>query len=349
MTHLVIWSLSQLRKCDSLEDYGIYLLQLLLSYWVEVFALMVCILKVWLLLVCSRSVVWLFATSWTEAHQATLSFIISRNLLKLMSTESVMPPNHLILCHSLLLLPSIFLTIRVFSNESALHIRWPKYWNFSFSISPSNEYSGLISFRIDWFDLLEVQGTLKSLLQYHSSKASILWLSAFFMVQLSHPYMSTGKTVTDYTDLCWHSKKLKVAWSCLTLCDSPWNFPGKNAGVGCCSLLQGIFSTQGLKPGLPHYRMILYQVSHQGSPWTLEWLAYPFFSWSSQPRNRTGVSCIAGGFFTSWATREVQSNELQGSLAGCSPWGHKESDTTEWLNQTELLWEFMNIIISLYA
>ena len=177
-----------------------------------------------------------------------------------------MSSNHLILCHSLLLLPSIFLTIRVFSNESALHFRWTKYWNFSFSISPSNEYSGLTSFRIDWFDLLEVQGTLKSLLQYHSSKASILWLSAFFMVQLSHPYMTTGKTVTDYTNLCWHSKKLKVTWLCLTLCDSPWNFPGKNAGVGCCSLLQGIFSTQGLKPGLPHYRMILYQVSHQGSP-----------------------------------------------------------------------------------
>ena len=112
-----------------------------------------------------------------------------------MSIESVMPSNHLILCHPLLLLPSIFPGIRVFSNESALHIRWPKYWSFSFSISPSSEYSGLISFRMDWLDLFEVQGTLKSLLQHHSSKASILQRSAFFMVQLSHPYMTTGKTI----------------------------------------------------------------------------------------------------------------------------------------------------------
>ena len=113
---------------------------------------------------------------------------------KLMSIESVMPSNHLILCRPFLLPPSIPPSIRVFSNESLLHISWPKYWNFSFSISPSNEYSGLISFRIDWFDLLAVQGTLKSLLQHHSSKASVLWCSAFFMVQLSHPYMTIGKT-----------------------------------------------------------------------------------------------------------------------------------------------------------
>ena len=112
-----------------------------------------------------------------------------------MSIESVMPSNHLILCCPLLLLPSIFPSIKVFSNESVLHIRWPKYWTFSFSISPSNEYSGLISFRIDWFDLLDVQGTLKSLLQHHSSKASILWRSVFFIVQLSPPYMTTGKTI----------------------------------------------------------------------------------------------------------------------------------------------------------
>ena len=118
-----------------------------------------------------------------------------RSLLKLMSIESVMPSNHLILHRSLLLLPSICPSIRVFSNESALHIRWPKYWSFSFSISPSKEYLGLISFRIDWLDLLAVQGTLKSLLQHHSSKASILWSSAFFMVQLSHPYMTTLKTI----------------------------------------------------------------------------------------------------------------------------------------------------------
>ena len=113
---------------------------------------------------------------------------------KLMSIKSVMPSNHLILCHPLLL-PSIFPSIRVFSNESALHIRWPKYWSFSFNISPSNEYSGLISFRIDWFDLLAVQGTVKILLQHHSLKASILWCSTFFIVQLSHPYMTTGKTI----------------------------------------------------------------------------------------------------------------------------------------------------------
>ena len=112
-----------------------------------------------------------------------------------MSIELMMPSNHLILCHPLLLQPSIFPSIRVFSNESALHIRWPKYWSFSFSISPSNEYSGLISFRINWFDFLAVQGTLKSLLQHHSSKASTLWCSAFFVVQLSYPYMATGKTI----------------------------------------------------------------------------------------------------------------------------------------------------------
>ena len=117
------------------------------------------------------------------------------SLLRLRSIELVMPSNHLILCHPLLLLPSIFPSIRVFSNESALHIRWPKYWSFSFSISPSNEYSGLISFRMDWLDLLAVQETLNSLLQHHSSKASILWPSAFFIVQLSHPYMTTGKTI----------------------------------------------------------------------------------------------------------------------------------------------------------
>ena len=122
-------------------------------------------------------------------------FTISRNLLKLMSIESVMPSNQLILCHPLLLLPLIFPSIRIFSNESVLCIRWPKCWSFSFSISPSNEYSGLISFRIDWFDLLAVQETLKSLLQHHSSKASILWHSAFFIGQLSHPYLTTGKTI----------------------------------------------------------------------------------------------------------------------------------------------------------
>ena len=144
---------------------------------------------------CSVSHVWLFATPWTAVCQASLSFSISWSLLKRMSIELVMPFNHLILCHPLLLPPSICPSIRVFSNESVLCIRWPKYWNFSFSIGPSNEYSDLISFRIDWFDLLAVQGTLKSLLQHHSSKASIHWHSAFFIVQLSHPYMTNGKTI----------------------------------------------------------------------------------------------------------------------------------------------------------
>ena len=136
----------------------------------------------------------LFETSWTAARQASLSFAISWSLLKLMSIESMMPSNHLILCCHLLL-PSILPSIMVFSNESALRIRWPKYWRFSFSICPSSEYSGLISFRTDWLDPLAVQGTLKSLLQHHSSKASILWCSVFFMVQLSHLYMTTGKTI----------------------------------------------------------------------------------------------------------------------------------------------------------
>ena len=132
---------------------------------------------------------------WTAACQASLSITNSRSLLKLMSTKSVMPSNHFIPCHPLLLPLSIFPSIRLFSNESVLRIRWPKYWSFSFNIIPSNEYSELISFRMDWLDLLAVQGTLKSLLWHHSSKASIVWHSAFFIVQLSHPYMTTGKTI----------------------------------------------------------------------------------------------------------------------------------------------------------
>ena len=140
----------------------------------------------------SLSCVQLFATPWTAARQASMSFTISWSLLKLVSTESVMPFNHLVLCCPLLLLPSIFPSIRVLSNESALHIRCPKYWSFSFSISPFNDYSGLISFRMDWLDLLVVQGTLKSLLQYHSSKSSILWHLAFFMIQLTHPLSQYG-------------------------------------------------------------------------------------------------------------------------------------------------------------
>ena len=144
----------------------------------------------------SLSPVWLLGTPCAAACQASLSFTTSQSLLKLMSIESVTPSNHLIFCHPLVLLPSIFSRIRVFSNELALHIRWPKYWSFSLSISPSNEHSGLISFRSDWFDLLAVQGTLKSLPWHHSSEAPILRHSAFFMVQLSHPYMTTGETIT---------------------------------------------------------------------------------------------------------------------------------------------------------
>ena len=146
-------------------------------------------------LVQSLSRVQLFTTPWTTACQGSLSVTNSRSSPRLISIKLVMPSNHLILCHPFLPLPSIFPSIRVFSNESALLIRWPKYWSFSFSISPSNEHSGLISFRIDWLDLLAVQGTLKSLFQHHSSKTSILWRSAFFIVQLSHPYMTTGKTI----------------------------------------------------------------------------------------------------------------------------------------------------------
>ena len=142
----------------------------------------------------SLSRVRLFATPWIAAPQASLSITNSRSSPKLMSIELVMPSNHLILCHSLLL-PSIFPSIRVFSNESALCIRWPKYWSFGFNIRPSSVHPGLISFRMDWLHLLAVQGTLKSLLQHHSSEASILWQSAFFIVQLSHPYMTTGKTI----------------------------------------------------------------------------------------------------------------------------------------------------------
>ena len=143
----------------------------------------------------SLSPIWLFATLWTAACQASLSVTNSRSLLKLMPIELVMPSKHFILCHPLLLPPSILPSIRIFSNESVLCIRWPKDWRFSFNTSPYNEYSGLISFRMDCLDLLAVQGTLKSLLQHHSSKASILWCSAFFIVQLSYPYKTTGKTI----------------------------------------------------------------------------------------------------------------------------------------------------------
>ena len=160
------------------------------------------------------SSVWLFATPWTPARQASLSIANSQSPPKPMSIESVTPSNHLILCRLLLLLPSTFPSIRVFSNESALHIKWPKYWSFSFSISPSNEYSGLISFRMDWLDLLVVLGTLKSILQHQNLKASILGCSAFFMVQLSHPYMTTGKTIA-FTIQTFVSKEMCLLFNTL--------------------------------------------------------------------------------------------------------------------------------------
>ena len=163
----------------------------------------------------SLSRVQLFVTPRTAARLASLFITSSWSLLKLMAIELVMPSNHLILCRLLLLLPSIFSSFRVFSNELVLRIRWPKYWSFSFSISPSNEFSGLISFRIDWLDLLAVQETLKSLLQHHSSKASIFQCSAFFMVQLSHPYITTGKTIA-LTRLTFVGKVMSLLFNMLS-------------------------------------------------------------------------------------------------------------------------------------
>ena len=177
---LCLWSSSMLLSVIILSSY--YIWGYITIYWIH------CSVQL-------LSHVWLFATPWTAGRQSSLSITNSQSLLKLMSIELVMPSNHLIHCCPLLLLPSIFSSIRVFSSELVFHIRWPNYWSFSFSISPSNAYSGLISFRIDWFDLLAVQGILKSLLQHHSSKASILQHSAFFMVQLSYPYMTTGNII----------------------------------------------------------------------------------------------------------------------------------------------------------
>ena len=188
-----------------------------------------------------------------------------------------MPSNHLILCRPLLLLPSVFPSNRVFSNESTLHIRWPKYWSFSFSIIPSNEHPGLISFRMDWLDLLAVQGTLKSLLQHHSSKASILWHSAFFTVQLSHPYMTTGKTialtrwtlVVSFQFLFWFSEMRKMLLLLLL----------SNVHLFCNPMDYTVHGTLQAR--------------------ILEWIAFPFSRGSSQPRDRAHVYQIAGRFFSS--------------------------------------------------
>ena len=172
------------------------------------------IIQWWFSSVQSLSRVQLFVIPWTAAHQASLSIINFKSLLKLMSIMSVMPSSHLILCRPLLLLPPIPPLLRLFSNESVLRIRWPKYWSFSFSISPYNEYSGLISFRMDWLDLTAVLGTLKSLHQHHSTKASILQRSAFFIVQLSHPYMTTGKTIA-YIQRKPQFERMHALWSSL--------------------------------------------------------------------------------------------------------------------------------------
>ena len=171
------------------------------------------ILSLYFSLVHLLSHVQLFATPWTAARQASLSITNSQSLLKVMSIKSVVPSNHLILCRPLLLMPPIFPSIRVFSNELVLHIRWPKYWSFSFSISSSNENPGLVAFKIDWLDLLAVQGTLKSLLQHHSSKVSVLQCSAFFMVQLPQPYMTTGKTIA-LTRWTFVTKNCLCFWIC---------------------------------------------------------------------------------------------------------------------------------------
>ena len=219
----------------------------------------------WFSSVQSLSRVRLFVTPWIAARQTSLTITNFWSSLKLTSIESVMPSRHLILCHPcLLLLPPIPPSIRVFSNQSALHMRLPKYWNFSSSIIPSKEHPGLISFRMDLLDLLAVQGTLKSLLQHHSSKESILQHSAFFIVQLSHPYMTTGKTIAWYDLNSWkfawqeipYLVKVKVAQSCPTLCDS----------MDCT--VHGILQAR-----------------------KLEWLAIPFSRESPQPRDRTQVSC----------------------------------------------------------
>ena len=201
----------------------------------------------------------LFATPWT----ASLSITNSQSLLKLMSIESVIPSNHHILCCHLLP-PSVFPTIRVFSNESVFRNRCSKHWSFNFSINPSNEYSGRISFRMDWLYLLAVQRTLKSLLQHHSSKASILYHSAFFIVQLSHPYMTTGKTIA-LTSRTFVGKVMSLLFNMLSRLVI-MSSPGKNTRVGSRSLLQGIFPKQGSNPGFPHCRWILYQLSPKGSP-----------------------------------------------------------------------------------
>ena len=262
----------------------------------------------------SLSRVWLLVTPWTVAHRATLSITKSRSLLKLMSIKSVMPSNHLILCHPLLFLSSVFPSIRIFSNKSVLRIRWPKYWSISFSISPSSEYSGLISFWIDWLDLLAVQGTLKSLLQHHTSKASVPHCSAFFIVQLSHPYMTTGKTIalTRWTFVAKvmsllfnmlsrlaiiflpRSKRLLISWL-----QSPSAVILEPKIIKLVTQLSPtLCDPMDCSPPVSSVHRIL-------QARVLEWVAVPLSKGSSRPRDRLRVSCIAGRFFTVWVTREA--------------------------------------------
>ena len=280
------------------------------------------------------------ATPWTAACQASLSIINSWSLLKLMSIQSVMPSNHLILCCSLLLLPLIFPSIRVFSNESALCIRWPKYWSFSFNISPSNEHPGLISFKMDWLDLLADQGILKSLLQHHSSKASTLQCSSFFIVQLLHPYMTTGKTIA-LTRQIFVDKVMSLLFNMLSRLVITFLPRSK------CLLISWLQSPSAviLVP-----RKIKSATVSTVSP-SICYEVMGLKSWltgkdSDAGRDRgqeekgTTEDEMAGwhhgldGRESEW-TPGV--GDGQGGLACCDSWGLKELDTTEWLNWTDML------------
>ena len=275
-----------------------------------------------------------------------------------MSIESVVPSNHLIFCHPLLFLPSIFPSIRVFSNESVLHIRSPKYWNFSFNISLSNEYSRLISFRMDWLDLLAVQGTLKSLLQHHSSEASILWCSVFFMVQLSHPYMTTGKTIA-LTRWTFVGKVMSLLLNMLSRLVITFNFPGGSDGkasvynAGDLGLSPGLGRSLGLQgnPTSQFWRRFLWDFFGENDaeaetpvlwpPHAKSWLigkdSDAGRDWEEEEKGMTedemaGWHHWLNGSESEWT---LGVGDGQGGLACCGSWGLKESDTTERLNWTE--------------
>ena len=263
----------------------------------------------------SLSRVRLFVMPWIAARQASLSITNSQSSLRLTSIESVMSSSHLILCRPLLPLPPIPSSIRDFSNESTLCMRWPKYWSFSFSISPSKEHPGLISFRLDWLDLLAVQGTLKSLLQHHSSKASIFWHSAFFTVQLSHPYMTTGKTIA-LTRQTFVGKVMSLLLNMLSKGDQSWVFFGRNDAKA---------ETQVLWP--PHVKnWLIGKDSDAGRDWGQE-------EKGMTEDEMAGWHHWLNGHESEWTPRV---GDGQGGLASCNSWGHKESDMTEWLNWIEL-------------